>query len=51
MKRLIFATMVVAISSAYASGSIQAGAKQVLRTDAAHLTGCEQLETVHARLL
>ena len=51
MKRLIFATALVAISSACASGSLQPGAEQVLRTDAAQISGCEHLETIRARLL
>ena len=51
MNRLIFATAFVAISSACASGSLQPGAEQVMRTDAAHLSGCEHLGTISARLL
>ena len=51
MNRLILAITVVAISSACASGSLQPGAEQVVRTDVARLSGCENLGTISAQLL
>ena len=51
MIRLMLVIAAVAITSACASRSLQPGAEQVIRTDVARLSGCENLGIISAQLL